>query len=176
MAERWLKVGVLGSPHGLKGGFYLSGRDQPLADGLRELSIGKEPGVTLLQITANRLKGSRTILHCDRFRSREDLLPFRGQPLWARRDAIPLDPDQEYLWEDVRGMEVVDAAGELMGTVIRMENHGASDIVVIRAPDSRSRLSIPLVSACFRMDFKPGDTHLHLLHPGSTSAGAREDA
>lgn len=57
---------------------------------------------------------------------------LRGTQLYIDRDALPDAEDGEYYIEDLKGMKVVDESGKDIGTVIGVENFGASDLIDIK--------------------------------------------
>lgn len=65
---------------------------------------------------------------------------LRGTTLWADRARLPRLPDDEFYHADLIGLAVQDTGGAPIGTVTAVHNHGAGDILEIRAPDGRSLL------------------------------------
>ena len=61
---------------------------------------------------------------------------LRGRRLYAPREALPALPDDEYYHADLVGLEVCDTGGKPLGRVSAVLNHGASDLLEIRAPRS----------------------------------------
>ena len=60
---------------------------------------------------------------------------LRGTVLTVPRDALPALEEGEYYHADLIGLAVVTDAGEAVGTVVAVENYGATDIVEIaKAP------------------------------------------
>ena len=62
------------------------------------------------------------------------------------RDALPPLGEGEYYHADLIGLPCVGAAGEVLGTVVAVENFGAGDLLEIEKPDGK-RAMIP---------FRPG--------------------
>jgi 16S rRNA processing protein RimM len=65
---------------------------------------------------------------------------LRGATLWVDRARLPRLPDDEFYHADLIGLAVQDTGGAPIGTVTAVHNHGAGDILEIRAPDGRSLL------------------------------------
>lgn len=58
---------------------------------------------------------------------------LKGQRLWAHRDALPALPDDEFYHSDLIGLTVVDPGGVELGLVHAVQDHGAGDILEVRA-------------------------------------------
>ena len=67
--------------------------------------------------------------------SRGDAEKLRGTALTVPRDALPPLAEGEFYHADLLGLPVVTDTGESVGTVLAVENFGATDIIEItRAP------------------------------------------
>ncbi|NCP13546.1 MAG: 16S rRNA processing protein RimM [Sphingomonadales bacterium] len=67
--------------------------------------------------------------------SRGDAEKLRGTALTVPREALPPLAEGEFYHADVLGLPVVTDAGDTVGTVLAIENFGATDIIEItRAP------------------------------------------
>jgi ribosomal 30S subunit maturation factor RimM len=69
---------------------------------------------------------------------------LRGQRLYAPRAALPNLPDDEFYHADLIGLEVCDTGGKPLGRVSAVLNHGASDLLEVRAPGKRDHHARPL--------------------------------
>lgn len=69
---------------------------------------------------------------------------LRGTLLTVPRDSLPALPPGEYYWHDLVGLSALDESGEVLGTVVGVENYGASDILEIELAGGR-RVLVPLV-------------------------------
>ena len=59
---------------------------------------------------------------------------LRGQRLWAPRGALPALPDDEFYHADLIGLDAVDTGGAALGRVHAVHDHGAGDLLELRAP------------------------------------------
>jgi 16S rRNA processing protein RimM len=71
---------------------------------------------------------------------------LRGTLLTVPRESLPALPPGEYYWHDLVGLPVVDEAGAALGSVVAVENFGASDLLEIGLEGGR-RVLVPLVPA-----------------------------
>ncbi|MDQ3140129.1 MAG: ribosome maturation factor RimM [Pseudomonadota bacterium] len=62
---------------------------------------------------------------------------LRGQLLTVPRDALPPLDDGEYYHADLLGLPCESAEGEVLGTVVAVDNFGAGDIIEIEKPDGK---------------------------------------
>ncbi len=65
----------------------------------------------------------------------EDL---RGTLLTVGRGTLPALEDGEFYLADLLGLPVLSDAGEPVGTVVAVENFGATDIIEIERPDGKT--------------------------------------
>ncbi|MBF9028913.1 16S rRNA processing protein RimM [Rhodobacterales bacterium HKCCE3408] len=65
--------------------------------------------------------------------SKEAADALRGTRLYAPRTALPSLPDDEFYHADLIGLAVADTGGGELGTVAAVLNHGASDLLEVRA-------------------------------------------
>lgn len=80
---------------------------------------------------------------CD---DRDGAALFRGRQVAVQRGEFPPAGENEYYWADLVGLSVVNAEGESLGTVARIFETGANDVLVVEGPveDKRERL-IPFI-------------------------------
>jgi 16S rRNA processing protein RimM len=71
---------------------------------------------------------------------------LKGTSLYADRARLPKLPDDEYYHADLIGLTVRDPGGATLGQVTAVHNHGAGDLLELRAVDGASRL-IPFTLA-----------------------------
>ena len=71
---------------------------------------------------------------------------LRGTVLTVPRSALPPLEEGEYYHADLLGLAAVSDSGELLGTVVGVENFGAGDILEIERPDGK-RFMVPMIEA-----------------------------
>ena len=147
-------IGRVGRPHGLDGAFVVedASEDPARFDVGAELLAGGRPAVVTL---SRRVGGGRRAIKLD--------LPVeRGTELAVRRaDLRQLDEDSFYV-TDLVGLEVVDDAGAIVGTVRNVYQGPAND-----ALELDSGVLLPLVEDCVReIDLT---TRRVYLNPGFTA-------
>ena len=68
---------------------------------------------------------------------------LKGVEIFARRDQLPPPNEDEFYYDDLVGLEAVDAAGAPLGRVIALMNHGAGDVLEIAPVDGGETLLLP---------------------------------
>lgn len=79
--------------------------------------------------------------------SKEAADALRGTELFADRDRLPSLPDDEFYHADLIGLPVLDTGGQPLGVIEAIHNHGAGDILEVRAPGAKSPLLLPFTRA-----------------------------
>jgi len=72
---------------------------------------------------------------------------LNGTDLYVPRDRLPaVEEEDEFYHADLIGLTAVDSAGETLGTVVAVHNHGAGDILEI-APSRGPTMLLPFTKA-----------------------------
>jgi len=69
---------------------------------------------------------------------------LRGTALTVPRAALPPLEEGEYYHADLIGLPAVTDTGEPVGTIVAVENYGATDLVEIEKPDGK-RFLVPMI-------------------------------
>jgi 16S rRNA processing protein RimM len=78
---------------------------------------------------------------------RDQAARYRGRQVAVPRGAFPAPGENEYYWADLIGLKVVNEAGEDLGTVARVLETGANDVLAVEG--TRERL-IPFIEQVVR--------------------------
>ena len=73
---------------------------------------------------------------CD---DRDQAALFRGRQVAVAREQFPAAGANEFYWADLIGLKVVNENGEELGTVSRVLETGANDVLVVQAADENAR-------------------------------------
>ena len=68
-----------------------------------------------------------------------------GYQVAVERSALPVLDNDEYYWSDLIGLNVINGAGEPLGTVVRLMETGGHDILVVH--DGSVERLIPFVQS-----------------------------
>ena len=162
MTDKWLKVGKVGKSHGLRGAFFVSGREEGLSTDVSSVKIGDNvktaQGFEVEKITK---QSGRPLLKLKGLDNRNQSEEFLHKPIWVQRAEIDLDED-EYFWADVVNKAVSLPDGKIIGKVLGINNFGASDVVEI-INEEKQTLMLPFVSQYFDLDASLDNTSLLLV-------------
>ncbi len=118
--------------HGVAGEVRLKLFGEGVAALLRHKSFN-DGALTLLKLRDDGKGGA--IARLAQSASRGDAEKLRGTTLNVPREALPSLAEGEFYHADLLGLPVVTDAGETVGTVLAIENFGATDIIeIIRDP------------------------------------------
>lgn len=167
MGEGLVLLGEIGRPHGVRGlvrvrsftatpeGLTAYG---PLSDGR-----GRRLVLTLLAPDLARIEGVA---------DRDAAAALTGTKLYVPRAALPPAGEEEFYLADLEGLRAETAAGESLGVVTAVEDHGAGAFLVLSGPPERlipfTRAAVPVV------DVAGG--RVVVVPPVEVVAGSAEDA
>lgn len=156
MTNKRILIGEITTAHGIKG--YVKVRayveDETLLEhsGVHDAEIGGKP----VHITLKSGVKSSWIAEVKGVIDRNEAETLRGTKLYLERDVFPDTDEGEYYVEDLKGLRVIDKDGKEIGTVLDVDNFGASDIIDIK-PLSGPSFYIPFTDeTVLGVDFDAG--------------------
>jgi 16S rRNA processing protein RimM len=133
---RWVSIGRVGRPHGLKGDFVVerpSDAAERFAVGAR-VYAGREPA----EVVSSKRSGGRLVIRLDRE------VP-RGVELELPEEELPAPDEGSYYAFQLVGLSVEEEGGRALGTVEEVEPGVANDVLRLD-----SGAALPLVEDCVR--------------------------
>lgn len=159
---QWIKIGVVAKAHGLRGLFFISGRDEIIPPACTALKIGNSIETAIAyEIESSKAHAGRIVLKLKNCQTRDMADEIKAQDIWMELEYVECGED-EYLWGDLIGRTVFDKDGKELGKVIDVANYGASDIVIVEGEDSR-KVDLALVENFFDMSFEADTQKLQLV-------------
>ncbi|WP_108664627.1 ribosome maturation factor RimM [Euzebya rosea] len=137
-------VGRIGKPFGLGGQVYVF-TDPDLEDSIEEGATYLAEGHGSLEVVAVRTQKGRTVVAFAGVDSREDAEALRGTILTVESDRVELGEDMIWV-ADLKGRQVIDDNGDLVGVVETVIDGHAHDYLVVARPDGGS-VQLPMVEA-----------------------------
>lgn len=155
-AEKIL-VGKINAVYGLKGWVkvysYTDPKEQifaytPWFIKKGPLKIGSE--TQELKIDKGKIHGKGLVVLAAGYEDRTQAESLIGNEIWVDRNVVPELAEGDYYWEQLEGLNVINQADELLGTVSHLLETGANDVLVVVATkdsiDDKERL-IPYVES-----------------------------
>jgi 16S rRNA processing protein RimM len=139
-ADRWLRAGRVGRPHGLDGSFHVNQPTPQLLEAGAQVRIGTESR----RITRRAGEDRRPIIAIEGCHDRDGAQALVGEELLvARTEAPELDAD-EWWAEELEGCAVRDGE-RAVGTVKRLMALPSVDILEVELQGGGENLLVPLV-------------------------------
>ncbi len=148
MGAKRVCLGVVTAAHGVRGEVKLRAFTAEPEAIAAYGPLQDASGERRFTITALRPTAKGVVARLAGVDDRDAAEGLRGTELWVERAALPATADDEWYVEDLRGLEVVDEAGQSLGRVRAVADYGAGDVVEILGADGRE-WSLPFTRACF---------------------------
>jgi 16S rRNA processing protein RimM len=151
-------MGVFGAPQGVRGEIRVkSMTGEPRAIGAYGTLTNKGRTRAFAFESLRPLKDDMLAARIAGVSTREAAEALKNVEIFARRDQLPPPNEDEFYYDDLVGLEVVDAAGAPLGRVISLMNHGAGDVLEIAPADGGDTLLLPFTkSVVTHVDFDAG--------------------
>lgn len=137
-------MGRIAAPYGVKGWIKIQTFTETL-DSLLDYpvwQIGNNGHWRNAQVEEASVHGEFLVAKLKECDDRDAAFALRGQEIAVFRDELPEPEDNEYYWEDLIGLSVVNREGIKLGQVVKLLETGAHDVLVVK--DEKEHL-IPFV-------------------------------
>ncbi len=147
--NKFISVGKILNFHGIQGeakvGF--SKNQQDFFCGLKEVYIKNKEEYLPLKIKNIRIHKNFAIVKFEGINSIDELIEYKGALLFVEENVIrdALDED-EFLIDELVGLDVVDKDGNKLGFIVGVSNNGANDLLSVKTKSKNISL-IPFVKA-----------------------------
>ncbi|WP_043341369.1 ribosome maturation factor RimM [Belnapia moabensis] len=145
MAAARILVGEIGRPHGVRGLVKLRSFTADPAAIAAYGPLTDEAGVRRFEITLL----AEGLARVEGVADRDAAARLTGTRLYAERDRLPPPDEEEYYLADLIGLRAETEAGESLGAVRAVEDHGAGAFLVLEGPPERlvpfTRAVVPVV-------------------------------
>ena len=163
--EKYLRVGVISSSHGVRG----EAKIFPTTDDVQRfkklktciLDTGRE--YKELHIESVKFFKQMVILKFKEITSIDELMPYKGKDLLVTRDQAVKLEENEYFICDLIGLRVVTDEGEDFGVLTDVIQTGANDVYEVKRPDGKEVL-LPVIDECILdVDLEENVMTIHLM-------------
>ena len=163
--EDYLRIGVLSSPHGVKGeiSVYPTSEDLDRYSELENAYFLMNGEMKPVKVTGCKYKKNMPVLKFEGYDDRNAIEPLRGTELYVdREEAIPLE-EGEYFLADVIGFKVISDGNEIGVIEDYFENAADQVIFVVKKPDG-STMYIPDVEEFVKdVDLEKEEMQVNLI-------------
>lgn len=147
--SRFVSVGKILNFHGIQGeakvGF--SKNQQDFFISLTEVFIKDGSEYKSLKIECSRINKTFAIVKFKDINSINELIPLKGNLLFVDEQTIRDNlEDDEFLIDELVGLDVVDTDDKKLGFIIGVSNNGATDLLSVRT-NSKKVCFVPFVKA-----------------------------
>ena len=151
-------MGVFGAPQGVRGEIRVKSLTaEPSAIGAYGPLTDKNRARAFVFDSLRPLKDDMLVARVAGVATREAAEALKGVEIFARRDQLPPPAHDEFYYDDLVGLEAVDAAGACIGRVASLMNYGAGDVLEIAPAHGGETLLLPFTkSVARRIDFDAG--------------------
>lgn len=140
--QKRILIAEITTAHGIKG--FVKVRSYAQDKSILEQALQDEKGNVFHIKLKNALKGD-WVAEVKGIADRNEAERLRGTKLYIDRAALPEEDDGEFYIEDLKGMKVIDETGKEIGTVLSIENFGASDLIDIKPSGGGNSFYLPFV-------------------------------
>src|SRR5574344_544892 len=146
---KYISVGKILNFHGINGDVKVgfSKNRQDFLSSLKEVLIEDTNNYTKLKISSIKIVKNFAIIKFKDYNDINSILPFKGKLIYADEQIIreKLGKD-EYLTDELVGLNIEDREGKPLGFVVGISNNGAQDLLSVKTKSKKICL-IPLVDA-----------------------------
>jgi 16S rRNA processing protein RimM len=155
---RLILMGVFGAPQGVRGEIRVKSlTGEPGAIGAYGPLTNKGGTRAFAFESLRPLKDDMLVARLAGVSTREAAETLKNVELFARRDQLPPPSEEEFYYDDLVGLEAVDAAGSALGRVVSLMNYGAGDVLEIAPAQGGETLLLPFTKRVApRIDFEAG--------------------
>lgn len=147
--EQLVTMGRIVAPYGIKGWVKIqpfTQQQQGLLDYPR-WQVGQDGEWRLRTVEVAKVHGATVVAKLEGIADREQAAALQGMQIAVSRDDFPAPATNEFYWADLVGLKVVNAAGVALGSVARVFETGANDVLVVEG--ERERL-LPFIAPVIR--------------------------
>jgi len=147
--SNYVSVGKILNFHGLKGEAKI-GFSKGQEDFLKKLKlVYVKPALEYipLKIVSVRFNKTFALVQFSNIKSIEALIPYKGCAIFVDETTIRENLDEdEFMVDELTGLDVVDEQGEKVGVVVGVSNNGINDLISVKSK-SKAISMVPFVKA-----------------------------
>jgi 16S rRNA processing protein RimM len=139
MAKKWVLVGTIGKPYGVKGLVKINSYTEPVSNIIHYLpwyieAPGKEEqerSPSLIEVIDCHLHGQHLVAQLTNCKTPESACLYTNHKIYVDRQKFFPLAEEEYYWTDLEGLKVYTCENIYLGVVQAIFATGANDVLVI---------------------------------------------
>ena len=134
-----VKVGKIGSPHGVRGWVKVQSYTNPIDNILTYAPWYREENGQMkeVEVIESRVQVNGIIAHLKHCDDRDQAKLLTHSMIYVERALFSECQDGEYYWTDLEGLTVINQDNISMGTVDHLMETGSNDILVVKGDKER---------------------------------------
>lgn len=145
-APRAVCVGIIVGAHGVRGAVKVKSFTENAEDVAAYGPLSDQRGARRFVLTPIGMARGNVLAAIEGIGDRNAAEALRGTRLYIDRDALPPAGDDEFYHADLIGMTAETVAGQNLGTVRAVYNHGAGDVIELVLPGG-APVALPFTKA-----------------------------
>lgn len=132
--SEYVIVGQVGSPYGVRGWLKILSYTE-MAANILDYSpwyLQDNTEWKAMKIVSSKEHGKGVIVKFASIENPEQARLLAGKKIAIKRSQLPALKKDEYYWDDLKGMTVINQHGENLGTVIYLIATGSNDVLVVK--------------------------------------------
>jgi len=145
--ENYLSIGKILNFHGIKGEAKVGYTNLEVIKALKKVFLEKNGECVEFKVSSVRFHKNFAIIKFEDINSINELIEFKGKNIYLKKEAVlkSLD-DNEFLINDLIGLNVFDDKDDFVGVVDAIEKTPANDILAIKQEGRKENILVPFVS------------------------------
>jgi 16S rRNA processing protein RimM len=130
----YIVVGQIGSTYGIKGWLKILSYTE-MVDNIMEFNpwyLEENHHWKAITVEDGKIHGKGIIAKLAGCNNPEDARLLSGTKIAIRRSQLPKLSKDEYYWNDLQGLTVINQHGETLGKIIYLMATGANDVLVVK--------------------------------------------
>lgn len=145
--DQFISIGKILNFHGIQGeakiGF--SKNQEDFLKKLKVIYVKKEHDYIKIEVSNVRFNRTFALMKFKGINSINDLIPYKGCLIFVEKTIIREElGEDEFLIDELTGLEVVDVEGKKIGVVVGVSNNGMNDLISVKSKTKKISL-VPFV-------------------------------
>lgn len=159
--DDYVVIGKVGSTYGIKGWLKILSYSENVVNILNYNSwyIQEKTDWQEIEVQDGKEHGKGIIAKLAGFDTPEKAKILSGKPIAVKRSQMPKLAKNEYYWNDLKGLTVIDQQGQKLGQIIYLLATGSNDVLVVKGAKEHAIPYLP-GQVVKSIDLDKGEMHV----------------